>query len=118
MNMLKDKWATKFRAWAEEHRMRLSIDDDGCPVIYPSSRKNPKDHLFDGFDEGLGLYITRDTRMKLNNLVRKLQGLGLTLRQKGDWEAIFLLSYEEATQLPVFGFKKRLPPKNGFQARL
>lgn len=117
MNMLKDKWAVKFKAWAEESRMRLSIDEDGCPIIYTSSRNHHKDHLFDGFNEGIGLYVTRDTKTKLNNLVKKLEGLGLTLRQKCDWEAIFKLSFEKATQLPLFGFIKKKPSAGGFQPR-
>ena len=113
-----DQHSEIFKDWMRKNRLRSSRDEQGFPVAIRRSRKFPLDHLYDGFNDGVGFHITLRGKREVGNLVTKLAKIGIMPKNRGDFEANFFIPWSEA--LPVakmFRFVKGKPPKAGFKPR-
>lgn len=95
---------TAFVAFSKVNRLRLKYDEARDPICVTRSRRFPHDHMYDGFNEAMGVHIERNTMRKLNFVIQTLLGMGCILKQSGDLEANLKVPYQEA--LKVAGYLK------------
>lgn len=88
-----------FISFAKNNRLRLRFDEAKDPICVTGSRRFPHDHLFDGFTGKVGVHIERDTKKKVNFVIKQLIALGCELKQKGDLEANLNISYENVLEV-------------------
>lgn len=113
-----DSFETRFRSWAKENRLRMESAEDGFPIVRSRSRKYPEDNIFDGYDDGVGLFVKRPSQSRMTHLTQKLVSWGCQPRTKGEMEGIFLVPWEIALEVAQkLGMVKKAPPpipKNGW----
>ena len=113
-----DSCEKTFREWARENRLRLENDEQVLPVVVSRSRKRPLDHLYDGFESGIGFHVTRDGKAKITNLVKKVRALGCSIKNRGDFEANFFVPWEKAMEIArLFKFVKGKERGKSFNPR-
>lgn len=88
MNTYNEKQSREeFRAMCLELRLRTKQDSDGSPIAITRSRKNPLDHIYEGFTDSYGVSITRTTKKQLTYAIKELIKNGCFELQRGDKEA-------------------------------
>jgi hypothetical protein len=94
---MSDYGKKKFKQFAKSNRLRLKTSEDGYPIVVSRGTKYANCMLYEGFcDDFVGLYVTRDTPSKLTHLVGKLTKMGFTPYVRGDYEALYKVSYNKA----------------------
>jgi hypothetical protein len=91
--------------FAEQHKLRLRKDGCGDVIVAGKAVKGlPKrreyaNHVYDGFDHGLGVCLMVSSARKWGAARRALEAVGCTLRQHGDTEGCF--AFDPANELQV-----------------
>ncbi len=102
MKYIWDDYSVKFVQWAKDNGLRLKVVTDGNearPTVITRSRTNSGDHLYDGFKDGVGLWVERDTPRAVGAIVKRLRGHGYEPHKVGVSEATFKLSWEDGVRV-------------------
>jgi len=108
------------KAFSLEHRLRIKIDGCGDPIIpgratNGGSRVEDRSHVYD-FGDGrrFGVCLMFSTARRFGHAARLLAGAGLTARQIGHSEGVFLFDPTDKRQvsaaLKAASVKKRRIP--------
>jgi hypothetical protein len=108
---MNDYGKTKFKLFAKMNRLRLQRSEDGYPIVVSRGKKYAGCMLYDGFcDEFVGFYVTRDSPSKLSHTAGKLDKMGLTPLNLGDWEALYKVPYARVWEIAnMFNMVKKRP---------
>jgi hypothetical protein len=104
------------REFAEKYQVRVKRDGVGDYIVrgrnqsgdrFLSARiktgKSPErvenySHIFEGYENGLGLCLMYETKRKWTSVKRHLESAGFTLRQDGDTEGTLTFDATDAKQ--------------------
>ena len=78
-----------FIEFGKTNRWRLRRDENRYPIAMTRSRKNPHDHMYEGFDNDFGVAIRRLTKRKFTAVKAKLERMGCRIWQNGSIEGNF-----------------------------